>query len=332
MLPEGLTINPAGAQGLEACTPAQIGIGSANPVACPQRSAIAERAARRARPSRRLAGGKRLPRQPRSARTHQGAAVHDLPGSRIPALRAGRAPGRHCGAEPPNRSAHDHLLQEPAGPVQRPEAELQRRRVREPCQPAHLRDRTHQGHLHAVFERGSPSRDPLGIHSRRERPGRRLRARPRRSRRRRAPPRPPPSPAPPARSRSICSARTVSSTSPTCVQKLPPGLLGNIPTVPLCGEAQASAGECPAVQPDRRRRRAGGRRHAALHVQRQRLPDGPIQRLPIRPLDRGAGSGRAVQPREREDAGDDRRRPAHRSGDRRPTRRCRRSSRASRSG
>lgn len=41
-LPEGLTLNPSAASGLQACTPAQIGIKTRNPVVCPAASKIGE--------------------------------------------------------------------------------------------------------------------------------------------------------------------------------------------------------------------------------------------------------------------------------------------------
>jgi hypothetical protein len=41
-LPEGLTVNPASANGLAACTPAQISLGTNDPVRCPEASKIAD--------------------------------------------------------------------------------------------------------------------------------------------------------------------------------------------------------------------------------------------------------------------------------------------------
>jgi hypothetical protein len=55
-LPEGLTLNPSAARGLQACTAAQIGIGSTAPVACPPSSAVGTVAIETALPAGSLSG------------------------------------------------------------------------------------------------------------------------------------------------------------------------------------------------------------------------------------------------------------------------------------
>ena len=87
-------------------------------------------------------------------------------------------------------------------------------------------------------------------------------------------------------------------------------------------------GHVPGHQPDRhgeRHRRLGRR----VSVQRTGVPDRPLQRRAVRPVDPGRGRRGAVRPRHARHARVDRRRPAQRARDRgRP--RCRRSSRACR--
>jgi hypothetical protein len=55
-LPEGLTLNSAAARGLQACSPAQIGIGTSNPVTCPVASKVGEVTIEADLPEKSLAG------------------------------------------------------------------------------------------------------------------------------------------------------------------------------------------------------------------------------------------------------------------------------------
>ena len=56
-LPEGMTLNPSAAHGLAACTGAQIGIGTTNPVACPPASRVGTVAIETDLPPKTLTGG-----------------------------------------------------------------------------------------------------------------------------------------------------------------------------------------------------------------------------------------------------------------------------------
>ena len=94
---------------------------------------------------------------------------------------------------------------------------------------------------------------------------------------------------------------------------LPAGLVGTIPAAKQCAEADSQRRHVLRGKPDRLGQRDRRRRAQAVHVPRRaRLPDRPLPRRPVRPVDRRPGGRRAVQPRQRGDAGEDR----HRSDDR----------------
>ena len=97
---------------------------------------------------------------------------------------------------------------------------------------------------------------------------------------------------------------------------LPPGLLGAIPSVPLCGEAQANAGTCPAASEIGTASVSAGAGPEPYGFAGKVLPDGPLRRCPLRPLDRRARRRRPLQLWQRGHPRGHRRRPVQRPRDR----------------
>ena len=92
-LPEGMTLNPSAAAGLEACSSAQIGIKTRNAVTCPEKSRLGSATLIVPDlPATEPLEGSRLPR--RRPHDHQ-TAVHDLYRRRVCSIRRLSAPGRH---------------------------------------------------------------------------------------------------------------------------------------------------------------------------------------------------------------------------------------------
>ena len=137
-LPEGLVINPSGANGLDGCTSAQVGIdpdtGVANGDAADLPRRLQDRHGRGRHPAaRRPAAGLRLrrhaPRQP--LRLPAG----DLRRRRRPDDRRDRQARRPRRRRSQHRAADHHLRQQPPAAVHRLQAELLRRRRRRRCAP-----------------------------------------------------------------------------------------------------------------------------------------------------------------------------------------------------
>ncbi len=245
VLPEGLTINPAGANGLEACTPSEVGIGSAAPVSCPSRSAIGSAELEVPElPSGSLVGSVYLgnPAAPEPITgppytiylavesERYGQAVR-LAGTVTPNLLTGQLTATFAkNPQSPfsdlkltfNNGAFASLGNPLACGTARTKATFAPYSTGESL-PAILSE-------FAVDGNGQGGACAT------------------------------PAPFAPAQSTSATPATagagstfTLNLQRPDGQQyissvraKLPSGLLGNIPTVPLCGEAQASAGECPA--------------------------------------------------------------------------------------
>ena len=98
---------------------------------------------------------------------------------------------------------------------------------------------------------------------------------------------------------------------------LPAGLLGAIPSVTLCGEPRAAAGHMHRGEPDRRRLGHSGRGAGTVPALRAGLSHGSLRQRSLRSFDPGLGRGGTVQPRHGHDPRDDQGQPHHRAGDRR---------------
>ncbi len=96
-LPEGFTINPAAARGLQACTPEELNTETIE-TACPARSEIGTAVLNVPGLPPEALSGKILSR--REVPSDQRTPVHDLCRRRLQALRPGREGGRHGRAEP----------------------------------------------------------------------------------------------------------------------------------------------------------------------------------------------------------------------------------------
>ncbi len=150
-LPEGLTLNPAAANGLQACTQAQLGKGTTNPVTCPGASKIGTVNIETALPPHTLFGNVYLGKKNGTgaiggppyllfidAETVYGVSVR-LEGQAIPDPATGRL--------------EVELPRQPAAALQRTDAGGQRRPALAAREPDGLRESNHQLRVHPLHRR-----------------------------------------------------------------------------------------------------------------------------------------------------------------------------------
>ena len=138
-LPPGMGLNPSAANGLQACTDAQFGKGTTNPVACPAASQIGTVSIQTPPlPPDSLAGnvylGQQLSNDPASGDEFRIFVDAESARYGISARLIGQV-----SADPQTGPAHHDLRRQPAGPVQLLPAAPRRRADGAADQPAHLR-------------------------------------------------------------------------------------------------------------------------------------------------------------------------------------------------
>ena len=307
-LPEGLTLNPSAAQGLEACTQAQFGKGTRNPVSCPASSKIGTVNIETDLPPGSLAGNVYLGKANGTSSITgppylifiDTESVYDvsvrLEGQAVPNPTTGRLEVSFLGnPQLPFSDLTLTLNGGPRAPLRQPAGRAGR------AHGIDVHRRTRRRELQALSRRllttsGCPSSIPFAltqIRHAREHYRRRL--------------------------------------QPLHVQPHP----RRRPAVPLAGLHDAPRGparrdplrhalrrtagrgrDLHRGEPDRRRLGHGGSRLRTVPALRAGLPDGPLRQRPLRPLDPRLGRGGAVQPRHRHDPRDDQRQSRHRARDR----------------
>jgi hypothetical protein len=244
-LPEGMTLNPSAAHGLEACTDAQIGLGTDDPIGCPAGSQIgAVTVDAPGIPNGALAGGVYVGTQesedPESGREYRVFLAAQAPtygvGVRLEGnVKADRTTGRLTAAfaEDPQVPFEDFIVQFDGGPRAPLANPLSCGAATPSGSIAPYSGQPPKAALATGFDVGSGTSAPC------------------------------PSPLPFTLTQSTHDqsatagaltaftfdlARSDGQQYLSQVRTvLPPGLLGAIPSVALCGEAQANGGGCPAA-------------------------------------------------------------------------------------
>ena len=311
-LPQGMTLNPSAAAGLEVCTPAQARIHSeAFGTECPAGSQIASVSLNvPALPNGSLTGAVYLGGPESGPITGPPYTMYIVANSKrygvSVRLKAEVIPNETTG------QLTTIVRRTPEQPFSNLTLHFERGDLTADRQPARMRRRHDRyGEVHAVLQSVQHAKNSASAH--------RSPAAPRRSRSRwrRATEHEPASAAEATRpTRSTSTATDGNQYLQKVTTTLPAGLVGAIPTVTPVRRTAGGAGHVLGGEPDRHRDGDGRPGPTPYAFSGPGLHDRSVQRRAVRPVDRRPGGRGSVQPRHGRDALDDQHRPDHGAGDR----------------